>query len=62
MSLIWIAAGALIGIPLLSFIVTTGIFVNLLQWGLMLAILGYLLGIPWSIWFRVTKGRWPRYE
>ena len=51
----------LIGIPVMSFLVTTGIFINLLQWGLVLAIGGYLLGIPYAIAFRLYKGRWPQY-
>ena len=38
-----------------------GIFVNLLQLGLALAIGGYLLGIPYAIGFRLYKGRWPQY-
>ena len=30
-----------------------------LVWAVMLAMVGYLLGIPWALWFRVSKGRWP---
>jgi hypothetical protein len=29
------------------------------QLGVFIAMVGYVIGIPWSIWFRATKGRWP---
>ena len=36
--------------------------VTFLQWGIVLAIGGYLLGIPYAIGSRLYKGRWPRYD
>ena len=48
-----------IGIPLVSFAITAAITLVALQIAIMAAILGYLIGIPWSIWFRLRHGRWP---
>lgn len=59
---LFIVGALVIIIPVVSFALTVGIFVNLLQLGLALAIGGYLLGIPYAIAFRAYKGRWPSYE
>lgn len=48
-----------IGIPLVSFAVTAAVTIAALQLAIIGAILGYLIGIPWSIWFRLRHGRWP---
>ena len=61
MSPLGLAIGLLFGIPLVLFTITAGLTVFFLQAAITIAIGGYLLGIPWAIWFRATKGRWPRY-
>ena len=54
-----LAFAIVIGIPVLSFALTAAITVIALQIAIIGAILGYLIGIPWSIWFRLRHGRWP---
>jgi hypothetical protein len=40
-----------VGIPVIGVVLTVAIT---------FAIGGYLLGIPWALWFRITHGRWPQ--
>jgi hypothetical protein len=56
---IGVGLAILIGIPVLSFAITVAITAVALQIAIIGAILGYLIGIPWSIWFRLRHGRWP---
>lgn len=56
------AIGTIIGIPVTGFAVTAAVTVVALQIAIVVAIGGYLLGIPYSIAFRITKGRWPQYR
>ena len=52
-----IGASPFIGIPLVSFVVSVAITAFALQLAVIGDILGYLIGIPWSIWFRFRHGR-----
>ena len=54
-----LALAVVIGIPLVSFAVMVAVTMVALQLAIIGAILGYLIGIPWSIWFRLRHGRWP---
>lgn len=58
---IGLVVGIVIGIPVFLAILTIAITALALQVGIVLAILGYLAGIPYAIWFRLAKGRWPQY-
>jgi hypothetical protein len=58
-TVIGIAVFILFGIPVISFALTAATTAIALQVAIAVAIAGYLLGIPWSIWFRVRHGRWP---
>lgn len=59
---VWLVIGIPIALLLLS-VFTTLLTVKLtfvfLAVGVFVAAVGYLIGIPWSIWFRATHGRWP---
>jgi len=48
-----------IGIPLVSFVVVAAVTLFALQIAIVVAILGYVIGIPWSICYRSRHGRWP---
>jgi len=48
-----------IGIPLVSFMIVAAVTLFALQIAIVVAIVGYIVGIPWSIYFRVRHGRWP---
>lgn len=55
-----------IGIPILiiiwslfSTILTAVLTVVFMQVAIVVAFAGYLIGIPWSIGFRLRHGRWP---
>lgn len=55
-----------IGIPILiiiwslfSTILTAVLTVVFMQVAIVVAFAGYLIGIPWSIGFRLRNGRWP---
>ena len=55
-----------IGIPVAELIfsiaspfIVAALTVVALQVGVVVALIGYLVGIPWSIWFRLRHGRWP---
>lgn len=58
-SVIGVAIVAVILIPVFSAVIVGAITVAAIQIGIVVAIGGYLLGIPWSIWFRLRHGRWP---
>ena len=58
--MIGVGIAIVIGIPLVSFAVTAAVTIAALQLAIIGAILGYLIGIPWSIWFRLRNGRWPQ--
>ena len=45
-----------VGIPVISAVVVAGITVLALQIAIVVAVGGYILGIPYSIWFRLSKG------
>lgn len=60
--IVWLVIG--IPVALLIWSVASAFIVAALtavaiQLGVIGAFIGYLLGIPWSIWFRFTNGRWP---
>ena len=40
-------------------VLTMAVTAAALTIGIVGSILLYLIGIPWSIWFRLSKGRWP---
>lgn len=56
---IGLVIGALIAIPIIGLALVFGISVIALQVAVFVAIVGYIIGIPWSIYFRVRHGRWP---
>lgn len=58
--MVGVGIAIVIGIPLVSFVVTAAVTIAALQLAIIGAILGYLIGIPWSIWFRLRHGRWPQ--
>ena len=60
-TLLTVALALVVGVPVILFVITAGLTVWLFQWAITLAIIGYLLGIPYAIAFRLVKGRWPRY-
>jgi uncharacterized membrane protein YqaE (UPF0057 family) len=60
-SAIGILAGLTVLVPIVSFAIVAGLTVTFLQLGITLALLGYLLGVPYAIGFRLAKGRWPEY-
>ena len=57
--MVGVGIAIVIGIPLVSFAVTAAVTIAALQLAIIGAMLGYLIGIPWSIWFRLRHGRWP---
>ena len=58
--MVGIALLVVVGIPVIGFAVTAAATVVALQVAIVVAIGGYLLGIPYSIAFRIMKGRWPQ--
>ena len=60
-SAIAIVVGLLALVPIISFAIVAGLTVTFLQFGIVLALFGYFLGIPYAIGFRLYKGRWPQY-
>ena len=50
----------LVGIPIIGLALTVALGAFALQVAIVGAIIGYLIGIPWAIWFRVANGRWPQ--
>lgn len=58
-TLVGVAIAAVILVPIFSAVIVGAITVAAIQFGIVAAIGGYLIGIPWSLWFRVTSGRWP---
>ena len=60
-SAIGLAIGFVVLVPLISFAIVAGLMVTFLQFGIVLALFGYFLGIPYAVGFRLVKGRWPQY-
>lgn len=58
-AVVGIAIAAVILVPLFSAVIVGAITVAAIQIAVVVAIGGYLVGIPWSIWFRLRHGRWP---
>ena len=54
---------AAIGIPvvivLMAILIPFAITIFALQVGIILAVAGYIVGIPWALWFRARNGFWP---
>lgn len=59
-TVVGLAILVVVGIPVISAVVVAGITVLALQIAIVVAVGGYILGIPYSIWFRLSKGRWPQ--
>lgn len=58
----WSVAGiilVLFVLPLASFMFTIVASMIALQIGLMAAVVGYIVGIPWAIYRRIVDGEWP---
>lgn len=59
---VWVVIGipmAILLLSVLSPIIVAAITLVAIQVGVFLALIGYIIGIPWSIWFRIRHGRWP---
>jgi hypothetical protein len=50
-----------VGIPVIGFAVTAAATIVALKVAIVVAIGGYLLGIPYGIAFLIKEGRWPQY-
>ena len=59
-TVVGIAILVVVGIPVIGMVVTVAATAVALQVAIVVAVGGYLLGIPWSIYFRLRHGRWPR--
>lgn len=60
---VWVVIGIPVAILIFSLFatfLTVKLAALALMWGVTIALIGYLLGIPWSIWFRLRHGRWPQ--
>lgn len=60
-TIVGIALLLVVGIPIIGAVLTVAVTAIALQVAIVVAVGGYLLGIPYSIAFRVVKGRWPQY-
>ena len=60
-TVVGIAILVVVGIPVIGFVLTAAVTVVAMQVAIVVAIGGYLVGIPYSIAFRIVKGRWPQY-
>ena len=58
-TVVGIAILVVVGIPVIGFVLTAAVTVVAMQVAIVVSIGGYLVGIPWAVWFRVTHGRWP---
>jgi hypothetical protein len=59
---VWLVIGipvALLIWSVASAFIVAALTVVAVQLGVFIAMVGYVVGIPWSIWFRATRGRWP---
>ena len=59
-TVVGIAILVVVGIPVIGMVLTVAATAVALQVAIVVAVGGYLLGIPWSIYFRLRHGRWPR--
>ena len=60
--IVWLVIGiplALLIWSVASSIIVAAITLVALQVGVLIALIGYLIGIPWSMAFRLRTGRWP---
>ena len=60
---VWLVVGipvALLIWSVASAFLVAALTVVAIQIGVVIAMVSYVVGVPWSLWFRATKGRWPQ--